>query len=88
MLGSISDFFAVWMWLVLIILIIGAGIAAAVKVHSVTKERIYENSVNSYLSGTKKELQKYRVNIKIWTVIPMKTTLPKDFVPWVTVTLK
>ncbi|MBR0104897.1 MAG: restriction endonuclease [Firmicutes bacterium] len=58
MLGSISDFFAVWMWLVLIILIIAAGIAAAVKVHSVTKERIYENSVNSYLSGTKKRTPK------------------------------
>ena len=53
-MGSIRDFLAVWMWLILIILIIGTGIAAAVKIHSLTKERIYENSVNTYLSGNKK----------------------------------
>ena len=43
------------MWLVLIILIIAAGILIAVKVHSLAKESIYENSVNSYLAGSRKK---------------------------------
>ena len=42
------------MWIFLIILIIAAGAVISAKLHSAAKEGIYENSVNSYLSGNRK----------------------------------